>query len=198
MEIIKLSHKKDEIEKLKIIAKRIKKGDVLIFPTDTVYGIIADATNKKAVEKIFKIKKRDHNKPLSLFVKNIKTAKKIADIENCLISFLDIMWPGKVTAIFKRKKTNFKIYGTKKDTIGIRIPKYKPLNLLLEILDFPIVQTSVNISGSPTIKNPKKIINEFNILKNQPNLMVDAGIIKNTKPSIILDLRFKLPKVLRI
>jgi len=88
--------------------KAIKKGKVLIFPTDTVYGLICDAKNKKAVEKIFKIKNRPKNKPLPVFVKNIEMAKKLAKISGKQEKFLKKVWPGRVTAVLTLRQSQGK------------------------------------------------------------------------------------------
>src|SRR3989344_7445115 len=91
--------------------KIIKNGGVVVCPTDTVYGFLADATNKKAVEKIYKIKKRPKSKFLPIFVKDLKTAKEIAEINKDQVKILTLrlrsgqgkFWPGKYTFILKRK-----------------------------------------------------------------------------------------------
>jgi len=209
MQIIKFNPQKINQDKLNSIINSLKQGKVILFPTDTVYGFLADATNEKAVEKIFKIKKRPLEKPLSLFAKDIKIVKKIAKINSQQEKFLKIIWPtssifketetgkGKVTAILERKKTKRKIYGIKEDTIAIRIPHYKPLNLLLNQIDFPLVQTSANISGKSASGKIKEIIKEFKNQKDQPDLVVDAGNLPYNKPSIIIDLTILPPKILR-
>lgn len=184
--------KKNELDKAIEI---IKGGGVIICPTDTVYGFIADATNKKAVEKIYKIKKRARSKPLPIFVKDIKMAKALAEISKEQKKILTLRlrsgqvkyWPGKFTFILKRKQ-GIKIYGIDKNTIALRIPKYKFLNDLLKKIDKPLAQTSVNISGKPEFKEIKEIIAEFKKSKNKPDLIINGGNLKKTKPSRIIDL----------
>jgi L-threonylcarbamoyladenylate synthase len=131
------------------IAKELKRGKVIVCPTDTVYGLIADATNKKAVGKVFKIKKRPINKPISIFVKDIKMAKKLAKINRNQENFLKSVWPGKVTVILKPKRKFPKGVGRPEKEIGLRIPDYKIINQLLSIIDRPLTGTSANISGKP-------------------------------------------------
>ena len=182
----------------------IKKGKVIICPTDTVYGFLSDAKNKKAVDKIFKIKKRSKQKPLPIFVKNFEMAKSIAIIDKNQESFLKKVWPGAVTVVLKtslrqgygmaREKQNIKLYGISKKTIALRIPKYKFLNNLLKKINKPLVQTSVNISGKPPLKNIKEIIEKFSKLDI---LIIDAGNLKKSKPSKIIDLTNKNKKILR-
>jgi len=91
-------------EIVKIAVQSIKQGKVIVCPTDTIYGLIANVANKKAVERIFKIKKRSKKKPYPIFIKDLKQAKKIARIDKKQEKFLKRVWPGEITAVLKRKK----------------------------------------------------------------------------------------------
>ena len=180
----------------------IKNGKVIICPTDTVYGLICDAMDKKAVKRIFKIKNRSELKPVPIFVKDIKSAEKIAEINENQKIFLRKKWPGKMTAVLKRKGKN-KIYGVDKETIAIRIPKHKLINLLFKKSDNFLAETSVNISGQPPLNDIKKIIQQFEkgyFIKNsgwKPDLIIDAGKLKSKKSSTVVDLTGEKYKVLR-
>ena len=174
----------------------LKNGGVVVCPTDTVYGFLADASNKKAVDKIFKIKKRPRSKPLPIFVKDLKMAKELAEISEKQAKILQKFWPGKYTFILKSKiknqnsklKTkNKKLYGVAETTIAIRMPKYKFLNDLLKKADRPLVQTSVNISGKEALIKIREIIQQFKKDKRL-SLIIDAGDLKEAKPSKIIDL----------
>ncbi len=129
MKILKITRKNlKSIEKQSV--KALKEGKILVSPTDTIYGLICDATNKKAVERIFTIKKRPRNKPIPIFVNDIKMAKKLALVNQKQEKILRSIWPGKVTVVLKRKRTKIKIYGVDKKTIGFRIPDFKLLGYL--------------------------------------------------------------------
>lgn len=195
MEITKLSEKNlAEIEKKIITA--LKKGKVIICPTDTVYGLLGNAKNKKAVNNIYQIKKRPKNKPLPIFVKNLKKAAKFAKINKTQERFLKKVWPGKVTAVLERKRV--KIYGVSKESIALRIPKYKLINEILEKTNLPLIGTSANISGEkPSIKI-REILNQFKKQKVLPDLVLDAGNLKKSKPSTVIDLRQKRIKIIRL
>lgn len=178
---------------IKLAARLIKDGKVVVFPTDTVYGLLADARNKKAVERIFLIKKRSKKQYLPVFVKDIKMAEKLGQINKEQKVLLRKYWPGKITVVLKRKGNN-KFYGLDKNTIAIRIPKQKFLNILLDKLNFPVVQTSANISGVLPITSIEEISKQFK--KNKPDLIIDGGKLK-TKSSKIINLITKPYKVLR-
>jgi len=182
---------------LKEIVKSIKQGKVIICPTDTVYGLIADATNKKAVKKIFRIKKRSLKKPIPIFVKDLKQAKKLAKINEKQKKILKSIWPGKATVVLVRKERK-KLYGVDKKTIALRIPKYKIINDLLKKINKPLTGTSANISGKPPSTEIKEVVRQFKNQKSRPDFIIDAGDLPKNKPSIVLDLRFSPPKILRI
>lgn len=163
-------------QNLNKIAKFLENGGVVICPTDTVYGFLAEAENKKAIEKIYKIKKRPKTKPLAVFVADFKMAESLAQIDNKQKKILKNKWPGKYTFILKSKSGR---------TIALRIPKYKFLNNLLKKINKPLAQTSVNISGQPPLIKTKDIINQFN---KQDILFIDAGNLKKNQSSKIIDL----------
>jgi len=198
MRVLKLSPK--NLQKMAhYLGEEIKKGKVAVVPTDTVYGLTADATNQKAIAKIIKIKKRQSNKPLPIFVKDLKMAKRVALINKKQTKILKKIWPGKVTAVLTRKKTSLlpsALFAGKK-TIGLRIPDYKLINLLLDILNIPLIGTSANLSGGPEPVKIKEILDQFENQKIKPDIVVDAGDLKIKKPSTVVDLTGKEIKIIR-
>lgn len=184
MKIVKLSSKN-----LNEAVKIIKKGGIVIFPTDTVYGLIADAKNKTAVKKIFKIKKRSFQKLLPVFIKDLKTAKHLADINKKQEKIIKKCWPGKVTVILKAKPTKFpKGIISKDKKIGLRIPDYKFLSLLLRKINCPLAETSANISGKKASTKIKEVLKQFEKQRCRPDLVLDAGNLKKSLPSTVVDL----------
>jgi len=170
----------------------LKKGKVVICPTDTVYGLIADASNEKAVKKIFLIKKRNKEKTLPIFVKDIKTLKKIAILDRKKEEILKNFWPGKITFVLKAKKEAFKIFPfgiIKEDgTIAVRIPNYKFLNTLLKKSNLFLTATSANISGKGSLIKPIEILKEFEKENEKPDLFLNAGKLTKSLPSTVFDL----------
>src|SRR5574343_240827 len=126
---------KQSTKNLPQIARFIKRGGVAICATDTVYGFLALKDNKKATNKIYKIKKRPKSKPLPIFVKDITMAKCLAKIDKKQEKIIKKYWPGRYTFVFKQ-------IGSKK-TVALRIPRYKFLNSILKLINRPLVQTSV-------------------------------------------------------
>ncbi|MGE4555151.1 MAG: L-threonylcarbamoyladenylate synthase [Candidatus Paceibacterota bacterium] len=196
MKIINLNEENTK----KIIKETIdilKNGGVVMFPTDTVYGLLADATNKKAVDKVFQIKKRDYKKSLPIFISDISEAKKLAAFGSREEKFLNKNWPGQVTAILKRKDTKKNIYGVEKDTIALRVPDFSLLNIVLEKINRPLIGTSANISGKPSSTNFEDIMKQFKREKYKPDLAVKIDFLPKRKPSKIIDLTSFPFKVLR-
>ena len=140
------------------IVDEIKKGNLVITPTDTVYGIMADATNIKAIEKVYECKQRDEKKPLLLLVDSINMLKKYTkDLKPLEEEIIQKFLPGKLTILLhKNDKVNNRITaGT--NLVGIRIPDNKELMGIINELGNPVISTSANISGQSTITNTKKI-----------------------------------------
>lgn len=180
--------------------KVINAGGVVVCPSDTVYGLIADATNKKAVEKIFKIKKRPKTKPLGVFVKDIEMVKKLAFIDIKQEKFLRKNTPGKITVILKKRPAcGLSNSVGNKTTIGIRIIKNKFINELLQKIKKSLAQTSANISGQPATTKIGEVLKQFKNcgtsevpqtenMRICPELVVDAGDLPKSRPSKVVDL----------
>lgn len=184
---------KESPQTLNKVAAFLQEGGVVICPTDTVYGFLADASNKKAVSEIYSIKKRPKTKPLPLFVKDMKMAHEVAVISEEQEETLKKSWPGKVTFRLKLKSKT-KLYGVDKDTIALRIPNYKFLNNLLKKVDMPLAQTSVNISGQPLITSINDIVTKFG---KTGVIVVDDGNLKVSEPSMVIDLTSEKPVKIR-
>lgn len=164
------------------IIKAIKQGKIFIYPTDTLYGIGCDATNKKAVDKIKKIKKRDKDKPLSVIAPSLKWIKEnlIIDKELNLSKYL----PGPYTIILKKKNKDFLKHVSNTDSLGIRIPKNK-LTKTIQKSGVPFITTSINLSGQLAITNlkevPENILDKVDIivkgkkLSGKPSTLVIGG-----------------------
>ncbi|MCH8048629.1 threonylcarbamoyl-AMP synthase, partial [Patescibacteria group bacterium] len=146
MQIFSLSQQ-DFPSVVKKAAAALLKGMVLVCPTDTVYGLLADATNKKAVEKVFKIKGRREGKPLPIFVKDIVMAKTLAEVSFLQEKYMRKVWPGKVTLVLKSRGVLPRETGTK-NRIGLRIPKYVLLQKIPRKVDRPLTGTSANLAGT--------------------------------------------------
>lgn len=180
------------------IASLLKSGKVLIYPTDTLYGLGANALDIKAITKIFGIKKQSRNKPISVIVKDIAMAKKIACIDSRIEKILKNVWPGPITIILRKKDIIPYELTANSETVAVRIPSCKFVKDIMTLIDFPITATSANISGEKDLLSPRKILKTFSNSRYSPDLFIDSGMIKNPEPSTIIDLTTNIPKIVRI
>lgn len=155
-------------ENINLFIKKILNGDVVIFPTDTVFGIGCDATNTNAIEEIYKLKGREKTKTLLLNLPSITEIKKIAHISNLESLLLENF--NELTLIVKVKpNTHLSPYTIKNNEIGVRIPKNKTLQTILREINTPLISTSCNKSGEPactTDEMANKIFPQITILQS--------------------------------
>ena len=182
-------------DKLKEIAKEIKNGKIAIFPTETVYGIGTNGLDESAVKKLYLVKKRSFNKPISLLVNNINmleaVTKNITKLEYALIEkFL----PGPLTIILPKKEIVPDIVTANSDTVGIRIPENKIALKLIEYAGIPIATPSANISGKPSGTSIQDIMKDFD---KGVDYFIDDGPSKIGKASTIVKVINGIPHILR-
>jgi len=177
----------------------IKKGGIVVFPTDTVYGLAADATNEAAVRKIFKIKKRPEDKPVPLLISDLEMAKKLSYFDKRVEKILLSIWPGPITVLLQAKGGVLPWLVTAgRQTIGLRIPDYKIAHFLTAKCGVPLVATSANISGKPSSNKISGVIAQFEKAGYKPDLILDAGDLKHTEPSTVLDFSKGKPIITRV
>lgn len=162
----------------------IKNGGIAVFPTDTVYGIGTNAFCKQSVDKIYEIKKRPNEKPLSILVNNKEDIEKYAIINNNIErKIIDNFMPGAITIILERKQGILDYIAPEKNTIGIRIPNNKIILNILEKLKLPIVAPSANMSGEPSSATLNDIIDIF---KDKVDVCIDGGKCEVSEASTIV------------
>ncbi len=196
MRIFKIDRNNPDRKIISLAAKIIKSGGIVIYPTDTIYGIGASALNENAVKKIYEIKGRKENKPLSVIVSDMKMAKKYCRINKAQQEIFTALLPGPFTLVLPKKHA-VKIFARGEKTLAIRTPELKITKMLAMYLKIPFTATSANISGLPGSGDIKKILKQLKNKKNQIDLVLDAGVLPKRKPSTIIDLTAKKPKVIR-
>lgn len=198
MKIIRIDLNKDHSKAVREAIRVLEAGGVIIYPTDTLYGIGCNALDEKAIKKVFEIKERLMSKPLPIIVRNIKWAKEFAYVNKRNQEILNKVWPGKVTVVLPKKETIPDILTAGHKTIGLRIPDYPLVERLLRIFGYPITSTSANISDEESTQDINKIIETFSKrLTKQLDLILDVGILPKSDPSAILDLTTDKTKILR-
>jgi len=199
MKILQVDLSKDYSEALKEAVAVLELGGIIIYPTDTIYGIGANALDEKAVRRVFEIKERSFAKPLPMMIRNMKWARELVHIRKRDEEALNKVWPGKVTVVLNKKEIVPDILTSGHKTVGIRVPDHALIDQLLKMFGYPITSTSANISGEEGSGDINKVIESFSgHLSRQPDLVLDVGILPKSHPSAILDLTGDKPKISRI
>ncbi|RLG10691.1 threonylcarbamoyl-AMP synthase [Candidatus Pacearchaeota archaeon] len=192
-------------EKMKIelnkAVKVLKRGGVIAYPTDTAYGLGADPFNQKAVLKIFKIKKRDKKQSLPLIAANLKMVKEYGILRGKALSLAKKYWPNSLTLVIKvisKKEKIFSNYVIKNKKIAIRVPRNSIARKISALLGVPIISTSANLSGKPMCYSGKEIKEQFRGKKFKPDYILNAGFLKKSKPSTIVEVKNGKIKILRL
>ncbi len=163
---------------IKKAADIIKQGGVVIYPTETVYGIGANIFSEKGVRRVFAIKKRNYRKPVSVAVSSFDMLKSLAYINKKEERFIKRLLPGPVTVLLRKREDLPHI--TTGELIGIRFPDHEMALHLIELAGVPITSTSANIAG----ETPPRRVNEITI---DADYILDGGVCKG-KPSTVVDL----------
>lgn len=181
-----------------LTVKTLTAGGLVIYPTETLYGIGADATNQKAINNLTRYKDRPFGKPYSVAVANKEMAIKYVSMNKTAENLYDKFLPGPLTIISKGKHNLAKGVESEDGTLGIRIPDYKLVIDIVKAFGKPITSTSANASYK---KRPYKIKDVLeNISEKQKkliNLVIDAGTLPQTDPSTVVDTTLDDPIILR-
>ena len=182
-------------EDITLIVETLKKGGIIVYPTDTVYGLGVDAENNLAIKRLFAIKKRDLSKSISVMVSNIALAQHyLTEISEIGIQLMRAFWPGALTIVGKASTFVAEALQEKDATIGIRIPDNKLCLRLAEAFGKPITTTSANLSGEPECSSIKHI---NTAIRSSVELILDAGMTQGTIPSTVISIVNAEPLILR-
>lgn len=194
---MKILNWKDNIsvKELDNVSKCLKSGGLVIFPTETVYGLGADATNSKAVDNIFNAKGRANDNPLIVHLSSINEIEKYATIENNIErKLIDSFMPGPFTLILKKKDIIPNNVSANLDTVGIRIPSNKIANIIISSSNVPIAAPSANVSGKPSGTDINDITEEFD---NKVDYIIDGGNTDIGLESTVVRVIDGIPTILR-
>lgn len=186
------------MEYIKKAVSAITEGEIIVFPTDTVYGVAASPYNDEALKKLYKAKNRDYSSAIIALISDVEDIKKVAEIkpelEEKLKRLSNTFWPGALSIILKKHPSVSDIMTGGKDTVGIRIPKN---DIALEIIKKSggvLAVTSANLSGEKSPLSYDDLSDEF---LNRVHLAIDGGICELGIESSILDLSTEKARILR-
>jgi L-threonylcarbamoyladenylate synthase len=193
--VLKVNPDAPSSEVIHLAADLIRKGGLVAFPTETVYGLGADALNPKAVLALFKAKKRPLDNPPIVHVSHIADVYKLArEVPAKAERLMEIFWPGPLTLIFKRSEIVPDVTVASLDTIAVRMPKHNVALALIKESGCPIAAPSANLAGKPSPTTAEHVLED---LYGMIDAVLDAGPTRIGVESTVLDMTVDPPQILR-
>lgn len=177
-------------------AKVLNNGGVIVYPTETVYGLGGNAFDENVAGKIFNIKGREAGKPMIVLVKDFKMVESIADLKNYK-DLLKKYWPGALTGVFGAVAKFPSGVVPKEGTVAIRISPHLFVQKLFEFIDFPLISTSANKSGDKNSSTIEEVKESLGPSSRLVDYFVDWGSLDTTVPSTVVSFVSNTSKVLR-
>lgn len=176
-------------------AKLLQAGEVVAIPTETVYGLAANALDEEAVKKIFIAKGRPQDNPLIVHIDEFSTLEKIVEeIPDNAIKLAKAFWPGPLTMIFKKKDVIPNVVSAGLDTVGVRLPEHRIARAIIYSAQYPLAAPSANTSGKPS---PTKAAHVFEDMNGKIPAIVDGGDSGVGVESTVIDITCTPPRLLR-
>lgn len=182
-------------EKIEAAASFIKKGHLTAFPTETVYGLGADADNENAVRSIYAAKGRPSDNPLIVHVSDMAMCERyVKSIPLDAVKLMDKFWGGPLTIIMKKSDKACSLVSAGLDTVGIRLPSHPVAHALIKAAGTGIAAPSANISGRPSPTLAQHVISDFD---GRIDCIISSGASKYGVESTVIDMSGESPKILR-
>lgn len=176
-------------------AQAIRRGELVAFPTETVYGLGADAFNERAVERVFEVKGRPKNNPLPVQIASVEDVSSLAvEISDVAKRLMEHFWPGPLTLVLRASPRVSKLITAGTGNIGVRISNHPVALALIKEAGTPIVAPSANTSGEPPQTTAEQVLT---YLEGKIELVIDAGPTEIQVSSTVLDVTETPPRVIR-
>lgn len=175
----------DQNPQLRLIRKAVevlKSGGLVIYPTDTVYGLGCDLFNKRGIERIYEIQNRDRKQPLSFICADLKDISRYARVSDDAYKIMRRLLPGPYTFILEASRLVPKIILPKRQTTGIRVPDNRICQALIAEMGTPIISTSVKDKAGELLSDPRIIEEQFG---KRVDMIIDGGIIAAEPSSVV-------------
>ncbi|OPX44864.1 threonylcarbamoyl-AMP synthase [Ruminiclostridium hungatei] len=193
--LIKIDPENIDLQKLKEAADILREGEIVAIPTETVYGLGADALNPVAVEKIFKAKGRPSDNPLIVHIADRERVGELTgSIPEKAVVLMDKLWPGPLTLVMKKSSIIPGVITAGLDTVAIRMPEHPVARELIRLADVPVAAPSANVSGRPSTTTAQHVLDD---LDGKIQMVVDAGSSRVGLESTVLDVTVEPPVLLR-
>ena len=180
-------------EELDEAVNALNNDKIVVFPTETVYGIGGNALKVEVINKLFQAKKRNYGKPISLLVGSIDKIKNIAYVDKNEEKIIKAFMPGELTLVLKKKACVNDLVTAGKNTVGVRIPNHNIALCILNKVDFPLATSSANISGENNIADFDEIVSD---LKDYVDIFIKGNISDDLKASTVVELNNDIVNIL--
>ena len=199
MQIIKVNPDSPDGDHVNKVASSLSQGNVVIFPTETVYTFAADATSEAAVKNVYKLKGRDYGIPMHVVVSSIDAASKYVKVTPDAEALADKFLPGPLSVVLEKHSQKLpEILTSGLSTLGIRIPDLEICKQVSTIFGKPYTTTSANKSGGENTYTVNSVLEQLtNEDKEMIDLIVNVGELPQLAPSTLVDLTIKPYKILR-
>lgn len=182
-------------QQIKLAIAVLKKGGIIAYPTDTVYGLGADPLNEFAVDKIYRVKKRPRSLALPLLLADKSDLLKVAGVVPGIAwKLAERFWPGGLTLVLKKSPWVPDAVSASGDTVAVRIPDHPVTIAIIQGLGSPIVGTSANLSGSPSPVTAAEVREQ---LGTEVDFIIDGGRCPGGVESTVLDISGESPALVR-
>jgi L-threonylcarbamoyladenylate synthase len=175
-------------------ASVLREGEIIIYPTETLYGMGAIALNEESVKKIFKIKERSYGKPIPILVKDEEMLSRFVEVTEEASRLIDKFLPGPLTLVLRQKKNLPDLISAGTRKAAVRISNYPFVRRLFDFVSEPLTSTSANLSREGNLFNFDEIYRTF---KGEVALIVDSGSLPQSRGSTVIDLTVKPPRIVR-
>lgn len=193
--IINIDKESIDVEELRYGAETLRNGGTVIFPTETVYGLGANALDENAIKKIFEAKGRPSDNPLIVHVVKTEDINELVrELPQKAEKLISEFWPGPLTLIFKKASIVSEIVTGGLDTVAIRMPAHPIAKLLIELAGVPVAAPSANLSGKPSPTMEEHVIND---MKGRVDAIICGGDADVGVESTVLDITSDIPMILR-
>jgi len=180
---------------IKRAADVLKTGGIVAYPTETIYGLAGDPLNDSAIKRLFRLKRREPNRPVLMLIPSVDDLSQYTDhIPFVATRLMERFWPGALTLIFKASPLVSPLLTGGTGTIGIRLSSHPVAAALAKEMGRPITSTSANTSGGPSPRTPDEVVDTFH---EGIDLILDAGPSPCRTPSTVLDVTVDPPQILR-
>ena len=173
----------------------LASGGVIALPTDTLYGISANALDPDAASKVFTVKGREEFSPLPIFISDASDIFHYGrDVPDAAVRLAELFWPGKLTIVVRKTEHIPSVVSGGYDTVGLRVPDHPVPREIVRELGAPITATSANVSGRPPLTAASDVVAE---LGSRLDLVLDGGALSPSLPSTVINVATDPPRILR-